>query len=317
MAVQAGFTPTSRSQGDRLFKALTAGFAGIILALAAAILVELCTAASPSMKAMGVGFFFTQEWNPVLERFGALAFAYGTVASALIAFLLATPFGIGIALHLTEMAPRWVREPVAFLVELLAAVPSVVYGLWGIFVLAPFMRAHVDPFLIRWIGKPLFAPPSTGLSLLSAGVILSIMILPTIMGISREVFQALPRGLREASLALGATRWETILIAVLRPARSGLLGAMMLGLGRALGETMAVTMIIGNRPEITANLLAPSHSIASVIANEFAEATSDVHLSALAELGVVLMGITLLINVIARILVWTTSARVHADGGGS
>ncbi|MEO7424574.1 MAG: phosphate ABC transporter permease subunit PstC [Fibrobacteria bacterium] len=308
---------TGKPWGDRAFKNLTAGFAGLILLLAIAMVWELWLAASESVSAMGWHFFLTQKWDPVLDHFGALAFVYGTIASALIAFLIATPFGIGIALFLTEIAPRPMREPISFLVEILAAIPSVVYGLWGIFVLAPLMRSHIDPFLIGWIGKPLFAAPSTGLSLLSAGIILSIMILPTIMGISREVFQAIPRGTREAALALGATKWETIRVAVLHPSRGGLLGAVMLGLGRALGETMAVTMVIGNRPEISANILGPSHTIAAVIANEFAEATSDIHLSALAELGLVLMGITILINLAARILVWSTASRLQTAGDDS
>lgn len=301
-----------KAPGDWIFKSFTAGAAAMILLLAGAMLVELAMASSDSFGAMGWRFFLTQGWDPVMQRFGALAFVYGTLVSSLIALLLATPFGIGIALFLTEIAPRALKEPVSFLVEILAAIPSVVYGLWGIFVLAPFMRAHVDPFLIRCIGGPLFAPPSTGLSLLTAGIILSIMILPTIMGVSREVFKAIPRGTREGALALGATRWESIRVAVLLPSKPGLLGAVLLGAGRALGETMAVTMVIGNRPEISANILGPSHSIASVIANEFAEATSDMHLSALAELGLVLMGITIFINIGARLLVWATSASFQA-----
>ncbi|HKP96899.1 MAG TPA: phosphate ABC transporter permease subunit PstC [Fibrobacteria bacterium] len=303
--------------GDRIFKQLTAVFAGMILLLALAMLLELWQAASPSFNAMGWRFFVEQGWDPVMERFGALAFVYGTLISSFIALLLAAPFGIGVALFLTEIAPRSLREPVSFLVEILAAIPSVVYGLWGIFALAPFMRSHVDPFLIACVGKPFFASPSTGLSLLTAGIILSIMILPTIMGVSREVFRTIPRGTREAALALGATRWEAIRVSVLLPSRGGLLGAILLGIGRALGETMAVTMVIGNRPEISANLLGPSHTIAAVIANEFAEATSDIHLSALAELGLVLMGITIFINIAARVLVWSTSASMGATGGGS
>jgi phosphate transport system permease protein len=279
--------------------------------------VELGTAASLALSAIGWKFFVTQGWNPVLDRFGALAFIYGTLVSSLLALAIAAPFGIGIALFLTEISPKSIREPVSFLVEMLAAIPSVVYGLWGIFVLAPFMRTHVDPLLIGAFGKPLFAPPSTGLSLLSASLILAIMILPTIMGVSREVFRTVPRGMRDAALALGATGWETIRVAVLSPSRAGLTGAMLLGVGRALGETMAVTMVIGNRPEISANFLGPSHTIAAVIANEFAEAASDVHLSALSALGLALMGITVLVNIAARVLVWTTSLRIAPRGGAA
>jgi len=311
-------TPESRpsrikkSWGDPVFKSVTLIFAGAILVLALAIAVELWVAAYPSIQGMGWHFFMTQKWDPVMNHFGGLSFIYGTVVSSLIAFLIATPFGIGISVFLTEMAPRALREPVSFLIEILAAIPSVVYGLWGIFVLAPLLSVHVYPYLIRWIGKPFFVGPSTGLSLLSAGIILAIMILPTIMSISREVFLAIPRSAREGALALGATRWETIVVAVISPSKPGLMGAIMLGLGRALGETMAVTMIIGNRPEVSLNLLGPSHSIASVIANEFAEATSDMHLAALSELGLVLMGITILINIAARVLVWSTSSKLRA-----
>jgi len=301
-----------KSWGDPVFKSITLIFAAAILVLALAIAVELLASALPAIKGMGWHFFLTQKWDPVMEQFGGLAFIYGTIVSSLIAFLIATPFGIGISIFLTELAPRWLREPVSFLIEILAAIPSVVYGLWGIFVLAPLLSVHFDPYLIRWIGRPFFARPSNGLSLFSAGIILAIMILPTIMAISREVFLAIPRSAREGALALGATRWETIVVAVVSPSKPGLMGAVMLGLGRALGETMAVTMIIGNRPLISLNLLAPSHSIASVIANEFAEATSDMHLSALAELGLVLMGITILINIAARVMVWSTSSKLRA-----
>ncbi len=297
--------------GDSVFRWVTAGFAGLILLLAIAIAIELCLASIPAFKGMGWHFFTTEVWDPVHEKFGALAFVYGSVLSSLIGFALATPFGIGIALFLTEMAPRLIREPISFLVEILAAIPSVVYGLWGIFVLAPFMAHHIDPLLVTVFGKPFFARSYGGLSLLSAGVILAIMILPTIMAVSREIFISIPRSAREAALALGATKWETIAVTVLAPSKPGIVGALMLGLGRALGETMAVTMIIGNRPEISLNLLAPSHTIAAVIANEFAEAVSDMHLAALSELGLILMGVTVLVNIAAQVLVWSTTTRVQ------
>ena len=298
--------------GDALFKGMTAFFAFLILFLAFLTAYELWRAASPSFKAIGWRFLTTSDWNPVSGMFGAVPFVYGTLVSSLIALLIATPLGFGIALFLTELAPLKMREPVAFLMEILAAIPSVVYGLWGIFLLAPFMREHVDPLLMKWIGAPFFAPPSVGLSMLTAGVILSIMVLPTLTAISREVFEAVPNTHRESALALGATKWETIQLAVFKPSKAGLLGAVMLAMGRALGETMAVTMVIGNRPEVSMNLLAPSHTMASVIANEFTEATSDIHLSALAEIGLLLMAITLVLNVSAHLLVWATTRKFKA-----
>jgi phosphate transport system permease protein len=295
--------------GDRLFHAFTAFFAFLILFLALLTAFSLWKASLPSIHVSGWKFFFSSDWNPVSEVFGAVPFVYGTLVSSFLALLIATPFGLGIALFLTELAPQRLREPVAFVVEILAAIPSVVYGLWGIFLLAPFMRVHVDPFLIKFLGDPFFKGPSIGLSMFTAGVILAIMILPTITSISREVFEAVPNSYRESARALGATSWETIALAVIKPAKVGILGAVMLAMGRALGETMAVTMVIGNRPEVSMNLLAPSHSMASVIANEFAEAVGDAHLAALAEIGLLLMIITLGLNVIARLLVWATTSK--------
>jgi len=216
--------------------------------------------------------------------------------------------GLGISVFLTELAPLKMRGTVAFLVEALAAIPSVVYGLWGMFVLALLLRVHVDPFLEK-IGGPFFKGPSTGLSLMTAGVIISIMILPTITSISREVFEAVPNVYRESARALGATRWETIRISVLQVSRPGVVGAIMLALGRALGETMAATMVIGNAPQISANLLGPAHSMASVIANEFTEANGDVYLAALSEIGLLLMAITLVLNIAAHLLVWATTRK--------
>ncbi len=295
--------------GDTIFKGMTAFFAVMILFLAFLTVYQLGSAALPSLKAMGWRFFTQSEWNPVSGIFGAVPFVYGTLVSSFLALLIAAPLGFGIALFLTELAPLKLREPVAFLMEILAAIPSVVYGLWGIFLLAPFMREQVDPLLMKWIGGPFFAPPSVGLSMLTASVILAIMILPTLTAISREVFEAVPNTHRESALALGATRWETIQLAVFKPSKAGLLGAVMLALGRALGETMAVTMVIGNRPEVSLNLLAPSHTMASVIANEFTEAIGDIHLSALAEIGLLLMAITLVLNASAHLLVWATTQK--------
>jgi len=298
--------------GDRVFKGLTAFFAGLVLLLAVLVAWELYLSARPALAKFGWHFLVSSDWDPVQEIFGSVPFVYGTLASSLLALLVATPLGIGIALFLTELSPKRLREPVAFVVEILAAIPSVVYGLWGMFMLAPLMRVYVDPFLMKWIGPPFFAPPSTGLSLLTAGLILAIMILPTITAISREVFEAVPNVFRESALALGATRWEAILLAVVRASKAGVLGAVMLGLGRALGETMAVTMVIGNKPEVSINLLAPSHSMASVIANEFSEAVSDIHVSSLAAMGLLLMAITMVLNVLARLLVWATTRKFQA-----
>ena len=298
--------------GDRVFQWTTGGFAGLILVLAAVVLFVLVRSAFPAWSKFGWHFLTSSDWDPVQEMFGSVPFVWGTLLSSAIALLIATPLGLGISLFLTELAPMKMREPVAFVVEILAAIPSVVYGLWGIFVLAPFMRTLVEPLLIRWIGPPLFAPPNTGLSVLTAGIILSIMVLPTITAISREVFEAVPNVYRESALALGATRWEAIRLAVLKAAKAGVVGAVMLGLGRALGETMAVTMVIGNRPEVSRNLLAAAHSMASVIANEFAEADSEMHLAALANIGLLLMVITLVLNVAAQLLVWATTRKFQA-----
>jgi len=299
---------TKSALGDRLFHALTAFFAFLILFLAFLTAFTLFKAAGLSIHTMGWKFLTTQDWDPVNQVFGSVSFVYGTLMSSLLALLIATPLGLGISLFLTELAPQKLREPVAFIIEILAAIPSVVYGLWGIFMLAPFMRVYVDPILMK-IPGPFFKGPSTGLSLLTAGVILAIMILPTITAISREVFEAVPNPFRESARALGATSWETMSLAVLKPSKVGVLGAVMLALGRALGETMAVTMVIGNTPLVSANLLAPSHSMASVIANEFSEANSDLYISALAEIGLLLMAITLVLNIVANLLVWVTTKK--------
>jgi phosphate transport system permease protein len=306
--------PGGLGASDRLFRSVTAFFAFMVLLLAFLTIWELWRESKPALDRMGWEFLFKSDWDPVKEVFGSVPFVYGTLMSSLIALFIAGPIGLGIALFLSELAPQKLREPVSFLVEILAAIPSVVYGLWGIFLLAPLMRVYVDPLLMKYIGGPFFKPPSTGLSLLTAGIILAIMILPTITAISREVFEAVPNTFRESALALGATRWETILLAVLRPAQAGILGAVMLGLGRALGETMAVTMVIGNRPEVSMNLLDPSHSMASVIANEFTEAVGDVHLSALALIGLLLMVLTLILNISAHLLVWATTRKYRASG---
>src|SRR2546425_8379491 len=264
-------------------------------------------AAWPAIQRFGWRFLVTSVWDPVAEQFGALPFVYGTLVSSFLAMLIAVPLGIGAAVYLAELAPPWVRPPVAFLVELVAAVPSVVYGLWGIFVLAPLLRTWVQPALGATLGfLPLFQGPPYGVGMLAAGIILAIMVVPFITAVSREVLLAVPNTQREAALALGATRWETTRMAVLRYGRSGLVGAILLGLGRALGETMAVTMVIGNRPEISASLFAPGYTLASVIANEFAEATTDIYLDSLVEIGLALFLVTIVVNLIAQLLLKTT-----------
>jgi len=270
-----------------------------------AMVVTMAVTAWPAMRTFGAGFLVTSTWDPVQEEFGALPFIYGTLVSSLLALLIAVPLGLGAAIFLAELAPGWARAPVAFLIEILAAVPSVVYGLWGIFVLAPWLRAWVQPALGATLGfLPLFQGPPYGVGMLAAGLILAIMVVPFVTAMSREVLLAVPNTQREAALALGATRWETTRLAVLRYGKSGLVGAILLGLGRALGETMAVTMVIGNRPDISVSLFAPGYTMASVIANEFTEATSDVYLAALIEVGLVLFAVTVVVNALARLLVW-------------
>jgi len=285
-----------------------------ILALVALMVFKMVDASMPAIQRFGLEFLWGTTWDPVGQRFGALPFIFGTVVSSLIALLVGGPIGLGAAIFLSELAPGWLRNPISFLVELLAAIPSVVYGLWGIFVMAPWLRSSVEPFLGQSLGfLPLFQGPSYGIGMLAGGLILAIMILPTITAVSRDVLRAVPVVQREGMLALGATRWEVIRHVVVPSALSGILGAVILGMGRALGETMAVTMVIGNRPEIVASLFAPSYTMASVIANEFSEATYNLYLSVLMEIGLALLGVTLLLNTLARLLVWRTTRR--AQGG--
>ena len=303
------FMAADSGRGDRVFRRVATAVAALLPLMSLGMLFILGSAAWLCLRGMGLGFLTSQVWDPVKEVFGAAAFVYGTLASSLIALLVAGPLGVAIALAITEFAPMKLRGTAALVVELLAAVPSVIYGLWGMFVFAPFMRVHVEPLLLRFVGGPLFRPGGTGLSLLTAGLVVAIMILPTVMAICREVFDSVPVALRESALSLGATRWESTAMAVLRPSKAGIIGALILGMGRALGETMAVTMVIGNRGLISANLLGPSDSLASVIANQFTEATSEMHLSALAALGFLLFFITMALNLAARFLVWSTSRR--------
>lgn len=261
-----------------------------------------------SLVAFGWKFFTREAWDPVAGDFGALPFIYGTLMTSLLALLMAVPLALGVAIFLTELCPRPLRAPISFLSELLAAIPSVVYGLWAVFVLVPLMRDTVGPFLVKTLGwTGFFEGANFGVGLLTASVILAIMILPIISSLTRDIMTAVPNSQREAVLALGATRWEMIRIGVLRNSRIGIVGAVMLGLGRALGETMAVTMVIGNHPNISKSLFAPGYTLASVIANEFSEATGDLYYSALIEIGLALFLVTIVVNAIARLMVWAVT----------
>lgn len=272
------------------------------------ILWQLVARSQLSLHRFGFRFFFSSAWDPVTGNYGALTFIYGTLVSSAVALVIAVPLAIGLAVFLTEMCPRALRSALAFITELLAAIPSVVYGLWAIFVLVPLLRIYVDPILTKALGwTGLFSGPNYGIGMLAAGVILAIMILPIISSLTREVMSAVPTMQREGVLALGATRWEMIRMGVLRNARIGIVGAVILGLGRALGETMAVTMVIGNRPEIAKSLFAPGYSMASVIANEFSEASDPLYLSALVEIGLALFLVTIVVNALARLLVWAVT----------
>jgi phosphate transport system permease protein len=301
--------------GDRIYGIATSAFAWAIPVVLVLIVLEVMGAAWPALRHFGFGFLATSEWDPVRQQFGAAPMIFGTIVSSILALIIATPLALGVALFLSELAPRWLRQPVSFLVDLLAAIPSVVYGLWGIFVLLPILRTSVMPFLRDTLGlgrTPFFTGPTYGNSMLAAGIILAIMVLPYISAVSREVLMTVPRAQREAALALGATRWEMIRDAVIPYARSGIIGGVMLGLARALGETMAVTMLIGNRHEISTSLFAPGYTLASVIANEFAEATGELHLSALMACGAVLLAVTIVVNAIARWLVWSVAREAKA-----
>jgi phosphate transport system permease protein len=266
-----------------------------------------------SLAQFGWKFFTRQAWDPVSGDFGALPFIYGTLATSLLALCMAVPLALGVAVFLTELCPRPLRAPISFLTELLAAIPSVVYGLWAVFVLVPLMRDVIGPFLYKTLGwTGFFEGANFGVGLLTASMILAIMILPIISSLTRDIMNAVPNSQREAVLALGATRWEMIRIGVLRNSRIGIVGAVMLGLGRALGETMAVTMVIGNHPDISKSLFAPGYTLASVIANEFSEATGDLYLSALIEIGLALFLVTIVVNAIARLMVWAVTRNAPA-----
>lgn len=296
--------------GEQLAYTIAATAAGTILLITGLILFELYSQSALSRAKFGWSFLGTSTWDPVSDNFGALPFIYGTVVSSLLALVVAIPFGIGSAIFLAEMAPPRISNALTFLIELLAAVPSVVYGLLGIFVLIPFLRQAVVPALKPVLGPlPIFDGPFYGVSMFSAVIVLSIMIVPFIISVSREVLLAVARDQREASLALGASQWQTVWRVVLPNAFTGIVGSVFLALARALGETMAVTMVIGNTPQIKASLLAPGYTIAAVIANEFGEASGDMYRSALIQLGLVLFGVTFVINGVARILILTTTGK--------
>lgn len=340
--------------GDRVFHGTLKVIAWSTILLVAGIIGLLLKMSLPVFAKYGLSFFTGTDWNPVEDSFGALPFIYGTVVTSLMALLMAAPVSIGVALFLTEIAPSWLAKTIGFLVEMLAAIPSVVYGLWGIFILAPFMQATAEPKITEWLGpgtifskvlglaftilafpfalvmnlfrheslslqdvslnmtavaSKMFGPPHFGVGMFTASVVLAIMITPTISAITREVFATVNESVKEAALALGATRWEMIKMAVLKTARSGMIGAVILGLGRALGETMAVTMVIGNRNDITAALMAPGQTMSSVIANEYNEA-SGLHMAALAGVGLSLFAVSLVVNSIARFIIW------RVEGGG-
>jgi phosphate transport system permease protein len=298
--------PSSSRIPDEIFRWIIVLSAISVFVIVVLVVWELVDKSRLSLHQFGLHFFYGHDWDPVNDSFGAMPFIYGTLVSSFLALLLAVPLSIGVAVYITEMCPQRLRSLISFLVELLAAIPSVIYGLWGIFVLAPLLRDYVEPFLGKTLGwTGLFTGPMYGLGMLAGGIILAIMIVPVIASITREVMTAVPQNQREAVLALGATRWEMIRMGVLRNARIGIVGGVILGLGRALGETMAVTMVIGNRPEVSKSLFAPGYTMASVIANEFTEATGDMYLSALVEIGLALFLVTLIVNALARLLVWS------------
>jgi len=312
---------------DRVFSLAMLCCALCVLALVGLIIYELASKSSLSWRASGIKFFFQSDWDPVNEHFGALPFIFGTIVSSILALVLAVPLAVGVAVFITEMCPRWLRGALAFTTELLAAIPSVIYGLWAIFVLVPLLREYVEPWLAHYFGwtadfthklgfQGPFEGPPYGIGMLAAAIILAIMVVPIVSSITREVMTAVSQQQREAVLALGATRWEMIRTGVLRNARAGIFGGIILGLGRALGETMAVTMVIGNRPEIAASLFAPGYTMASVIANEFNEAPGDAYRSALIEIGLALFIVTIIVNILAQFLVWTVTRGTPARANG-
>ena len=294
----------TRRYDDLAFRAITGGFALAIVLIVAGIGAELFRQSLLSIQKFGLSFWTTRIWDPVAGEFGALPFIWGTLYSSVLALAISTPIALGIAIFISELSPAWLRQPLVFLTELLAAIPSIVYGLWGIFVMVPLVRSFElwVPASLRQL--PLFSGPPLGVGMLSAALILSIMVIPFTSAVAREVLRSVPMAQREGAYALGATRWEATRAALFF-ARTGIVGAIMLGLGRALGETMAVTMVIGNNPQISASLFAPQYTMAAVIANEFTEAADELYLHALVEIGLVLFVITLVVNGLSRLLIWS------------
>jgi len=320
-APSAGPVEGSRSfvsrllNGDEIARLVTLLFAGTVVLITALLVYELWVASSLSRQKFGLGFLIGKMWDPIGEQFGALPFIYGTVVTAAVALLLAVPLGIGAAIFLAELAPQKLSDPLQFFIDLLAAVPSVIYGVLGVFIVIPAMRQWVAPALKATLGfLPLFQGPAYGICFLTAGIVLAIMVIPYIISVSREVLLSVPRDQREAALALGSTRWESTWKVVVPFARTGIMGSIFLALARALGETMAVTMVIGNAPSLSSSLLAPGYSIAAVIANEFTEATGDLHLQTLILLGLVLFLLTFVLNGLARLLMLLTASRGSGTG---
>jgi phosphate transport system permease protein len=302
--------------GDRIFNAATFILALSILALLFGLAVALIVSSFPAIRAFGLHFLVSSNWDPVTDQYGALPFIYGTFVSSFVALTIAVPLSLGVALCLSEMAPDWLSHRLGFLVDLLAAIPSVVYGLWAVFVMGPWIRDYLEPPLAYWLGfLPFFQGPKVAVGMLSAGIVLAIMIIPYISSVCTDVFRVVPLTQREAALALGATQWEMVKTAVIPYGMTGVIGAIILGLGRALGETIAVAMVIGNSAQISASLFKPAATLASVIANEFAEATSDIYVAALIELGLVLLILGIALNVVARALVLGVQQRRYREVG--
>jgi phosphate transport system permease protein len=302
------------ADGDQIAHLITLVFAASILLITALLLLQLWTGSADARHKFSWHFFFTTTWDPVSGDFGAAPFIYGTLVTSALALLIAVPLGLGAAIFLAELAPRSVSDGLAFLIDLLAAVPSVIYGLLGIFIVVPLMRLYIAPFLKATLGfLPLFQGPCYGVGMLTAGIVLAVMVVPFIISVSREVLLSVPSDQREAAMALGATRWEATWKVVVPYARTGIFGSVFLALARALGETMAVTMVIGNDPKIAASLFAPGYSIAAVIANEFSEATGNLYVNALVELGLVLFLLTFILNGLARILIVATEQKGAAQ----
>jgi phosphate transport system permease protein len=301
--------------GDAAFRNLTRAAAMGVLLLLSAVIISLFSGSLPAIRTFGLGFLVSQSWNPVTDKFGALPAIYGTVITSAIAMLIAVPVGLMIAFFLTELCPPWLRRPIGIAIELLAGIPSIIYGIWGLFVFAPFLQETLQPFLINTLGNvpgiaPLFGGPPYGIGMLTAGLILAIMVLPFVTSITRDVFEAVPGVLKEAAYGLGCTTWEVVRNVTLPYARVGVIGGIMLGLGRALGETMAVTFVIGNAHRISASLLAPGTTISATIANEFTEAVGDLYTSALITLGLILFVITFIVLAIARYMLMRIERRI-------